>query len=322
VSILLISLHPHILLAQPVPSALTIEPFPKDAFVETYDQPIFQSSSRAKPANGGPSTGAGIVWYDSYGRVRFDRSQPDTGLFPPDIGYHYLQVTLNGGTRVIPANELSDISLAAGFTAPGTGDDKLGCVLGLGYSGDKPFEDANGLYGIGHVNFQHALDRQNSLVLSLDYNGNSEFLPDIPLPGIGLAHRENKFDYLIGFPESTARLSITDNLELRGRYSVPYSANVDLEYKLTNNFSLYGQAAHFFHGFELAHQPQTDRLFEEMTRVEVGVRVIWGSLIDISVGGGYAMNQDFYRGWDVRRLDRIASVSDEPYLGFIVRGRF
>ncbi len=304
--------------AQPTPSALTLTPFPDKAIAETYDQPIFQNGGHAHYTTGNGDRSGGIVWYDSFGRIRFDRD----GSIPFDIGYRYLYVDVNAGTAVIPANELHDISLGAGTKFTMNGGDQVGLIAGIGYAGDKPFQDANGTYGIGHVTYQHKLDEHNAVVFSLDYNGNGELLPDVPLPGIGWNHTADKFDYLIGFPESAARLSLTDNLELRAAYEMPYTANVDLEYRFTRNIAIYGQAAHFFHGFELSHQSETNRLFEEMTRVELGVRLIYGDLVDVSLAGGYALDQDFYRGWDVRHVDRIARFTDEPYLGFIVRGRF
>jgi len=64
----------------------------------------------------------------------------------------------------------------------------------------QSFADTNGIFGIGHVTYRRKLSERDSLILSLDYNGNSSFLPDVPLPGFAFEHRSNSCRSLAGFP--------------------------------------------------------------------------------------------------------------------------
>ena len=93
----------------------------------------------------------------------------------------------------------------------------------------------------------------------------------------------------------------------------------------TDEVSVFAGYAHFFNGFFLDDVPKTDRLFYEMNRVETGVRfegTIVGFYVDAALTVGYAFQQNFYRGFDARNLDSFSSISDEPYLGIVLIGRF
>jgi hypothetical protein len=51
------------------------------------------------------------------------------------------------------------------------------------------------------------------------------------------------------------------------------------------------------------------------------VRFIFDPLIDASIGIGYAFDQSFSDGYDVRSLRPVAQISNEPYIAIIVHGR-
>jgi hypothetical protein len=81
----------------------------------------------------------------------------------------------------------------------------------------------------------------------------------------------------------------------------------------------------WFNGFQLDEESRTNRLFYQMSRAETGVRfegTIWGMYVDVALAGGYAFEQNFDRGFDVRGLDHLTSISDVPYVGLIIIGRF
>jgi hypothetical protein len=62
-----------------------------------------------------------------------------------------------------------------------------------------------------------------------------------------------------------------------------------------------------------------------MNRVEAGVRFegkIFGFYTDAALTVGYAFEQNFYRGFDARDLNSFSSISDEPYIGLVLIGRF
>jgi hypothetical protein len=72
----------------------------------------------------------------------------------------------------------------------------------------------------------------------------------------------------------------------------------------------------------------TDRLMVQMSRAEVGIHytnpdfVLKGAFFDVSLALGYAFEQHYSSGFDVRDTDPLAQVSDVPYAALMLRGRF
>lgn len=303
-------------------SDLTLKPWPANSLAETLDTIVFQNKGDVR----GEGQKAQVFWWDSFGRLHFDKQDPQS----PAIGYRYLTIDFDTRSRVLP-DTLDEISLAAGLHLGTIGGGDVTAVLGAGYSGDNLFADANGIFGVGHLTYERRLGgddfASDSLVLTLDYNGNSAFLPDVPLPGFAVVHREEALTYALGFPASSLRWKISPELSLTLQYVVPYSGQAVLEYKLAEHWSVFAEFANFFNGFEQDGHSREDRVFYQMRRVDAGVRfadrqAFWGIGLDLAVVAGYAFDQDFSRGFDVRRLDHFAGISDEPYVGIVLRGWF
>jgi hypothetical protein len=91
---------------------------------------------------------------------------------------------------------------------------------------------------------------------------------------------------------------------------------------LAPHFGLYANTANFFQGFVTASGDITNRQFYQMRRVEAGFRVIDNPLFDASIGIGYAFDQEFSRGFDVRNMRPIGHISNEPYIAIVLRGTF
>jgi hypothetical protein len=297
---------------------LTTKPWVEGQFGETLDKLLYQEQGHVR---GEDDKNAQVFWWDSKGRFRFSKTDPDAF----SLAYHWLTVNFDTNSRNVP-DTLDDISLAAGFHLGDFNGWKASAVLGLGYAHDDLFADVNGLYGIGHVLFERPTNDTDSVVLGVMYDGNSGLLPDVPLPEFAFTHRTKEFAYSLGFPASTLRWAITDRLSLQAGYTVPYSGDVTLEYGLGNGFSVFGNYSNAFNGFYLVGE-ERERLFYEMRRAEIGVRyqnpdVYKGIALDVAVVVGYAFDQRLTRGFDVRDLDVQSELSDEPYIGLQLVGTF
>jgi len=295
---------------------LTLKPWPADAFIETNDRILYQAEADVR----GENANAQVFWWDSEGRWRFDKSSETS----PALGYHWLTMSFDTNSRVLP-DHLDEISLALGFHLGEVSGGTVSLVGGAGYASNNPFADTNGIFGIGHVQWQKPLSAEDSIIVSVDYNGNSSFLPDVPLPGVEFIHRTKPFSFGVGFPQTWIQWEVLPKLTIDANYDVPLTANAVVAYHFTEQWSVFGGYAHFFNGFFLDDVPKTDRLFYEMNRVETGVRfqgTIWGMYADAALTVGYAFEQNFYRGFDARQLDSFSSISDEPYIGLVLIGRF
>jgi len=295
---------------------LMLKPWPADTFIETNDHLLYQAEANVR----GEDANAQVFWWDSQGRWRFDpHSDPSAGL-----GYRWLTMGFDTNSDVLP-DHLDEISMALGFPLGELAGGSLSIVGGAGYASNNPFADTNGIFGIGHIEWQKPLDSENSIVVGLDYNGNSSFLPDAPLPGFEFVHRTKPLSFGIGFPQTWVQWEILPKLTIDANYDVPLTANATVAYHFTEQWSVFGGYSHFFNGFFIDDVPKTERLFYEMSRVETGVRfegTIFGFYTDAAVTVGYAFEQNFQRGFDVRNLDNFSSISDEPYIGLVLIGRF
>lgn len=308
----------HVCLAQSF-ARYTLDSWTEDDLAETFDHPIVELGGHV---TNGPSDTQMFSW-DSFGRVRFDRHHEDS----PFVAYRILTIDSGLNSGVIKST-MDEFDLALGLHLGEIGGWKFGTMLGAGYSSTHPFVHSSGIFGIGHVTFERSMGENDSLVLAVDYEGNGGLLPDVPLPGFAWMHQGAKVEAMLGFPMSRVTWRVTDPLEITAQYTVPFTANVDVEYRLARHVGVYADAGNFFQGFVVAPSANagagdmTNRQFYQMRRVEMGVRLMFGKLVDASVGVGYAFDQDFSRGFDVRNLRPVGQLSNEPYLAIVLRGRF
>ena len=305
-------------------SRLTQDTWNGTDLAETYDHPIIEADTHVnQPKPYSTDSGLGnqdsqIIWWDSYGQVRFNRNDQDS----PFVGYRILTITTGTDDRLIKST-MDEFDGTIGLHL-GTHDGwTLGTVLGAGYSSTHPFVNTTGIFGIGHATAEHPIDDKNSFLLSVDYEGNGGLLPDVPLPGFAFIHKGKELNALVGYPFSKVLYEPPGPFQFSAQYNVPYSAMADVEYRIVPHFGLYANAANFFQGFEIAGEDRTtDRQFEQMRRVEAGVRVIDQPLFDASIGIGYAFDQAFSDGYDVRDLRPIGHIGNAPYVAFVLRGTF
>jgi hypothetical protein len=244
------------------------------------------------------------------------------------LGYRYVTMNFDTNSRALP-DTLDEVSLAAALHVGELGGGDLSVLLGAGYSGDNPFADSEGVFAIAHVLWRKQLSETDALVLSLDYNGVAALYPDVPLPGVQYIHSEGPLWLEVGFPRNAITWApAASALSIEAAYEVPYTVDVTADYKLGGGVSLFARYANFYNAFRLDDEPQTNRLFFQMSRAEVGVRYVnphlvfdW-AYVDASLSVGYAFAQNVSGGFDVRETHRLAEVSEVPYVGFVIRGRF
>jgi hypothetical protein len=302
-----------------IDTRLVLDPYPEGAFAITNDHVLFQTEGDVNPEH---DKNAQVFRWESDGRFRFSKTDPSALA----IGYRWTTMNFDTNSDVIPEH-LDDVGLAFGFHVGQIADGDVAVVLGMGYTGDNPFDNETGIYGSGHMTWQHAINKTDSLALSVDYQGDQTFLPDVPLPGFQYIHRDETLSFGFGYPRSWAHWVILDSLELDANYAVPYTGDVTLTYRFTKTFSVFGQYANSFEGFVASEQDATNRIFLNMSRAEVGIRYcdpnfMQKFFLDASLALGYAFEQNFSSGFDVRDNNKFSSISDEPYIGLLLVGRF
>jgi len=289
------------------------EPWIDHDLLATYDHPIVEDGGHVN----NDSSDTSVFAWDSFGRVRLNRQDQDS----PIIGYRILTIGLGTDTTKFKST-MDEFDLAYGMYLGQVDGWKVGAMLGAGFSSTHPFVNSTGIFGIGHVTAEKPIDANNSILLAVDYEANSALLPDIPLPGFAFRHHSEDLNITVGYPISTVAWTPTKKLLLTALYQVPYSADLDLEYSVARHFGFYSDAGNFFQGIVRSDGDITNRQFYQMSRVEAGIRVIFGRWIDSTIGIGYAFNQSISNGFDIRDIQGVGHLSNEPYVAFIVRGRF
>lgn len=300
--------------AQTGPSLL-IKPWgDKPQWASTYDEPVFINDGHTK----GDDAKIGILYYDSYGRVKLDHDNSDPGFW---LGYRMLAIGIDGDQPNLPG-DLNDLSIAAAFKL-GEGADgwRVSLLVGAGTANDGHWSNGDAVYGIADINASQRIDEDTYLHIGVHYSGNRTFLPDVPLPYITYTHRDSEsFSYAVGVPTSSVRWKPWDRVTIDANYTVPSNLFANISYALTTELSIFGEYSRTLDGF--FQNKQSDRLFYDLTRVSTGVRWIKEPLIDVRAGIGYAFNQEFATGFDVRRTSTIARPSDEMLFFFTVQGSF
>jgi hypothetical protein len=299
---------------------LTLKPWADGSFGETYDRILQQRQGHVKDAAPGLDDDTHVFFWDSTGRFRFSKHDDRA----PAIAYRWATMSFDNESGQIP-DHLDDIDLAGGLHVGELFGGELGLVGGVGYSGNSPFGNSHGFYGIGHITWLRPLSDTDALAITLDYNGNRALLPDAPLPGFAYVHRSPPLvEWGVGYPDSWIALR-PGRFTLSAEYSAPYTADVRVEYNLTTTFSVFAGCGNFFNAFAFDDEPVTDRVFFQMSRAELGLRYngkVSGFDVDAALTFGYAFEQNFYSGYDVRDLERFSSISGEPYVGIVLVGRY
>lgn len=287
---------------------------------ETHDDLLYQGPAHMKGQDGGS---AQILWWDSTGRFRLGADDPKS----PILAYRYVTMNFDSNSRVLP-DHFDEVSLAAAVQLGEISGGSVSVIFGAGYSGNNPFADSEGVFGIGHLLWKKRLNDTDELVLGLDYNGVAALFPDVPLPGVEFIHQEGPLWLELGFPRDAITWAVNDAVTLEAAYQAPYTADVTAQYRIGGGLSAVARYANFYNAFRLDDQPLTSRMFYQMSRAEVGLRYVNPHLVfewayfDASLSVGYAFEQNVSGGFDVRDTRPLDQVSDAPYVGLVIRGRF
>ena len=167
----------------------------------------------------------------------------------PVIGFKYDHFALNGSDAILP-RRMVDTAVAVGGNIGQYEDWKIDVVGGIGYAGTAPFRDRDAVYALGDVVVTKQLDQQTQLSFLLSYNGNRSILPDVPLPAVAWTRYENEqLQYTLGFPFSRLTWRPNEQVVVNAAYTLPFSLDINAEYMLNEQFSLYGSFENHFDAF-------------------------------------------------------------------------
>src|SRR5207249_343289 len=127
-----------------------LDPWLEKSWGATLDRPLYQAQADVQ----GTSNTAQVFWWDSTGRFRLSGTREDV----IHLGYRYVTMNFDADSPLLP-DHLDELSLAAGIPLR----KNLFLILGAGYSGNNPFADSQGVFGLAHLVSRKKLDDQHTL---------------------------------------------------------------------------------------------------------------------------------------------------------------
>ncbi len=262
-----------------------------------------------------------LFQWDSRGRFRLDPSEAEPVF---TVGYRLFTMHIDTDHPSLPGG-LTDLAIAAGWRVGEFADDwELGIVGGAGAATNNHFGDGDAYYGLASLNIRHTIDQSSELNFGANYDGNRSFMPDVPLPYVMYSrYVDENLSYHIGAPVSSIRYQPLEQLTLEARYFVPMSFVGSIRWALIEDrLSLFGSYDRRVNAFHLEDQIDTRRLFYRIQRAKLGLAYTAGECLDIEGGIGYAFEQSFDSGFDLRNTDTVAEPSDEVFLFLALEASF
>lgn len=292
-------------------SSLAVRPWPQQTQAQLHIDVMAQNRGRTD----NDAARFRLRRYDVSGRWRESTQE---GALAVGFDGSYLSLSTNDHT--LPSR-LIDQSVAGAFALGET--DQLGFVVGLGYAGNNPYADAEALYGQASLVYTQPIDDRSKLQMIMDFDGHRVLFPDLPLPSL-IYHQQvdQTLGYAVGFPVNSIHWRPSDRLSIHLIYIVPITINATIEYEPANGWIVFGRIDNRLDAFTIDGAQDHRRLFFRERRVEVGFQLQSDQNVNVTLAGGYAFSREFSTGFDVRDLDDVADVSDEPYFRVAVALRF
>lgn len=272
---------------------------------QSWNSVFLENSSHVR----NDSAPAQIGWVHDGGRVRL----ANTGRYSPTIAYNSLWMPLNTNSKLLP-RQLDSQSMSFGTPLGQIGKLGFGVAVGAGYAGSTPYNDPSSIYGMALITTQYKFNPRDRLLVSLDYNGNRNFMPDVPLPSVEYAHISHRFTFIAGFPEIGVDWRPISRLRLAVDYYIYDDGTAKASYAIFPWMHVYSSFDASSWSFHVDSYHSDQRLFFNMSRIEAGIKLInFSHRASLTVGGGYAFNQAFSQGFDGRDESPVGQIANALY---------
>jgi hypothetical protein len=219
--------------------------------------------------------------------------------------------------------DLVDTSVAAAIELGPYDNWKAGLSVGVGYAGNAPFGESDAWYDKSTLVVGKQFDELTNLALVVDYDGNRTIYPDIPLPGFAYVHQyDEHISFTLGAPLSSVTWRPNEATMVELTWVLVDELDLRVEHKLAGNFTVFGNFERRQEAFTVDGIGDHDRLLFQQRRIEAGLLWKPWEHTSLTVAGGYAFGGDFSIGYDQSDSDKVADVSDEPYVRVGFERRF
>jgi hypothetical protein len=159
----------------------------------------------------------------------------------------------------------------------------------------------------------------------LNYSNTREFIPDIPVPGLGYVYRpSDRLTAVIATGFGSLEYRPTEKLTLMASYTAVRTVDARVMYELFRpvriwaNFDWTSERY-----FRVDRRDQDDLLFYHEKRVRLGATIGLARQLYVEVVVGYTFDRFYFEGEDYSdRHDNRVDVGDGPFASFRLGARF
>jgi hypothetical protein len=200
-----------------------------------------------------------------------------------------------------------------------------GAALGFGSASDKPFASWDEIFLDVNLFTRIPDGGRNAWLLFLNYSKTREFLPNVPLPGVGYWYEPNdQARLVVGIPFAFLNLRPIKEVSFSFSYFIVRSVRARVTYSPLGFLRLYGNFEWRNESYYLAErQDDKDRLFYYEKALSAGVQVSVHRQVSLDLSGGYAFDRFYYEGRDYQDRDQNrVSIGNGPFVALRAGARF
>ena len=159
----------------------------------------------------------------------------------------------------------------------------------------------------------------------MNYSKTREFLPNVPLPGVGYWYEpSDQARLVVGIPFAFLNLRPTKEVSFSFSYFIVRSVRARVTYSPLGFLRLYGNFEWRNESYYRAErQDDKDRLFYYEKALSGGIQVSVHRQVSLDLSGGYAFDRFYFEGRDYEDRDQNrVSIGNGPFVALRAGARF
>jgi hypothetical protein len=192
-----------------------------------------------------------------------------------------------------------------------------GIALGFGSASDKPFASWDEIFLDVNLFARIPDGGNNAWLFFLNYSKTREFLPHVPLPGVGYWYEpSDQARLVVGIPFAFLNLRPIKEVSFSFSYFIVRSVRARVTYNPLSFLQLYGNFEWRNESYYRAErQDDKDRLFYYEKQISIGIQASLNRHVSLDLSGGFAFDRFYFEGRDYQDRDQNrVSIGNGPFV--------
>jgi len=219
------------------------------------------------------------------------------------------------GNEMIAAPEyLYDQSVSVAALKKSADGSFTSASLELGSASDKPFKNSRDTALSGNLIFGRPPTAMSQWIFIVNYSNNRGYLNNVPIPSFAyIYHPDKKFLAVWGFPFASFTWTEPD-VSVYKITLFPTALSAEASFQLQQPFSVYSKVDYRTHSYLNADRVNdSDRLFFEEKRLEVGLRTVLSKNFSIDIFGAFTFDRNLYEAQTLFKAEGPTNRIENDY---------